>query len=146
MTRADSAKELQVKRILCVSLVLLLAGAAGAQAQDKIPGDVVSLLHKRCAVCHKGKFPPQGLSWEPAKIAAAIDASSREVPDMKIIDTASPESSYMLKKVRGESGIKGTRMPPTKALGADEIKVLETWIQGLKKLPLPVSAAGTPAF
>ncbi|MGZ5425339.1 MAG: hypothetical protein ACXWH4_12340 [Candidatus Aminicenantales bacterium] len=135
-----------MKRILCVSLVLLLAGAAGARAQDKIPGDVVSLLHKRCAVCHKGKFPPQGLSWEPAKIAAAINASSREVPDMKIIDTASPESSYMLKKVRGESGIKGTRMPPPRALVAEEIKVLETWIQGLKKFPVPTSAAGTPAF
>lgn len=133
-----------MKRMLSVSLVLLLAAAAGAWAEDQVPGDVVSLLHKRCAVCHKGKFPPQGLSWESTKIAAAIDASSREVPDMKIIDTASPESSYMLKKVRGESGIKGTRMPPPKALRNEEIKVLENWIQGLKKFPAPVSAAGAP--
>ena len=133
-----------MKRMLSVSLVLLLAAAAGAWAKDQVPGDVVSLLHNRCAVCHKGKFPPQGLSWESTKIAAAIDASSREVPDLKIIDTASPESSYMLKKVRGESGIKGTRMPPPKALSNEEIKVLETWIQGLKKSPAPVSAAGAP--
>ncbi len=57
-----------------------------------------------------GKVPAQGLSWEPAKIAAAINAPSQEMPDLKIIDTASPASSYVLKKVRGDSGIKGTRM------------------------------------
>ncbi|MGZ5488765.1 MAG: hypothetical protein ACXWF4_09555, partial [Candidatus Aminicenantales bacterium] len=113
-----------MKRILSVSLVLLVAAAAGAWAQDNIPGDVVSLFQKTCVTCHKGKFPPKGLSWEPAKIAAAIDAASREVPELKIIDTAAAESSYVLKKVRGESGIKGTRMPPPRALVAEEIKVL----------------------
>ncbi len=128
-----------MKRMLSVSLVVLLAAAAGAWAQEKIPGNVVSLFQKSCVACHQGKSPLGGLSWEQAKIAAAIDAPSQEMPDLKIIDTASPESSYVLKKVRGESGIKGTRMPPAQALGADEIKVLETWIQGLKKLPVPAS-------
>ena len=133
-----------MKRILSVLLVLMLAAAAGARAQGKIPGNVVSLFQKRCAACHQGKSPAGGLSWEPAKIAAAIDAPSQQMPDLKIIDTASPESSYVLKKVRGESGIKGTRMPPTEALNAEEIKILETWIQGLKKSPVPASTgAGT---
>ncbi|HMA55024.1 MAG TPA: DUF5777 family beta-barrel protein [Acidobacteriota bacterium] len=134
-----------MKRVPAFSLVLLFVASGAASAADKIPGDVVSLFQKRCTQCHKGKFPPQGLSWEPAKIAAAIDASSQEKPDLKIIDTASPESSYLLKKVRGESGIKGTRMPPPQALSADEIKILETWIQGLKGFPVPSSAAGSPA-
>jgi len=120
-------------------LVLALAAAAGAWAQEKIPGDVVSLFQKRCVACHQGKSAVEGLSWEPAKIAAAINAPSREMPDLKIIDTASPESSYLLKKVRGDSGIQGTRMPPTGALSAEEIKLLETWVQGLKKLPVPAS-------
>ncbi len=134
-----------MKRTLSVFLVIMLAAATGAWVQDKIPGDVTTLLQKKCAVCHKGQYPPKALSWEPSRIAAAIDAPSQEVPELKIIDSAAPESSYILKKVRGESGIKGTRMPPTKALGADEIRVLETWIQGLKKFPIPVSTAGKPA-
>ena len=133
-----------MKRILPVFLALLIVAAAGAWAAEEVPGEVTSLLQKRCAVCHKGKTPPQGLSWQADKVAEAIDAASREFPEMKIIDTASPESSYVLKKVRGDKGIKGSRMPPTQALGADEIKVLETWILGLKKFPAPVSAVGSP--
>jgi hypothetical protein len=130
-----------MKRTLSVLLVIMLAAAARAWAQGQIPGDVVSLFQKRCTDCHKGKNPPRGLSWEAAKIAAAVDAPSKEMPDLKIIDTASPESSYVLKKVRGEKGIHGSRMPPAgaPALGAEEIKILETWIQGLKKLPVPAS-------
>ena len=126
------------------SILLILAASAGAWAQEKIPGDVVSLFQKRCAVCHKGKAPAQGLSWERTRIAAAIDRPSSEAPELKIIDTASPEASYVLKKVRGDAGIKGSRMPPAAALEAGEIKVLETWILGLKKFPVPASAAGSP--
>ncbi len=128
-----------MKKAVPVILALLLAAAAGAWAQGKIPDDVVSLFQKKCAQCHKGKHPPRGLSWETAKIAAAINAASKEAPDLKIIDAASPESSYVLKKVRGESGIKGSRMPPPRALSAEEIQIIETWIQSLKKLPVPAS-------
>lgn len=133
-----------MKRAVSVFLFLLIVASAGVWAQGEIPGNVVSLLQKRCAVCHRGKVPPQGLSWERTRIAAAIDRPSSEAPELKIIDTASPESSYVLKKVRGDAGIKGNRMPPGTALEANEIKVLETWIQGLKKFPAPASAAGSP--
>jgi hypothetical protein len=133
-----------MKRTVFVILSLMGVAAVGALAKDNIPGDVVSLLQKRCAVCHKGKTPPRGLSWESAQIAAAIDRPSREVPELKIIDGTSPEASYVLKKVRGDAGIKGNRMPPGKALGADEIKILETWILGLKRISVPASAAGSP--
>jgi len=114
---------------------LLCAAALIAWAQTKVPVDVASVFSKNCLDCHHGKFPPRGLSWEAKKIEAAIDAPSREVPTLKIIDTAVPESSYVLKKVRGEKDIKGDRMPPTKALDAASIKVLEDWIQSLKKTP-----------
>ncbi len=35
-------------------------------------------------------------------------------------------------------------MPPPRALGAEEIMVLETWIRSLKKLPVPSSTASKP--
>jgi hypothetical protein len=126
-----------MKKTSSVGLVLLAIAAIAAWAQVKVPGEVVSVFAKNCLDCHKGKFPPRGLSWEAKKIEAAIDAPSREVPALKIIDTAAPESSYVLMKVRGEKGIQGTRMPPTKALDPASIKVLEDWILSLKKVPGP---------
>jgi hypothetical protein len=126
-----------MKRTLTVGLGLVALVAATAWAQEKVAGDAVAVFAKHCLDCHKGKFPPQGLSWEAKKIEAAIDRPSREMPALKIIDTAAPESSYVLKKVRGEAGIKGARMPPSRALDPAAIKVLEDWIQGLKKGPGP---------
>ena len=135
-----------MKRAASAILCLLFIAVSWAWSADKVPGDVVALFQKRCAVCHKGKTPPQGLSWEPTHIAEAIDRPSREVPELKIIDSASPEASYILKKVHRESDIKGKGMPPLKALEDKELQLLEAWILGLKRLPAPfsVSAAGSP--
>lgn len=127
-----------MKRTLSVILGLMIVAAVCAWADDGVPDNVVSLFQKRCAVCHKGKTPPQGLSFEPARIAAVIGAPSKERPDLKIIDPADPGSSYLLKKIQGAAGIKGSRMPPPRALDPEEIKVLETWILGLKTVPAPI--------
>jgi mono/diheme cytochrome c family protein len=133
-----------MKKAVSVILCLLIVSVVGAWAGDKVPGDVASLFQKRCAVCHKGKMPPQGLSWEPGRIAEAIDRPSAEMPELKIIDTASPESSYILKKIRREDGIKGRPMPPPKALDPDELKLIENWVLGLKEFPAFGSANGAP--
>jgi cytochrome c551/c552 len=125
-----------MKTIAAAILGLLIVAAAGSWAQADIPGEVVSLFQKRCAACHKGNTPPKGLSWEPGRIAETFDRTSREVPELKIIDTASPEMSYTLKKIRRGDDIKGKPMPPLKALVPDEFKVLETWILGLQKYPV----------
>lgn len=124
-----------MRRQIFGCLVLFAVLALLARAQSGVPADVVTVFAKNCVDCHKGKFPPRGLSWEAKRIEAAFDAPSREVPALKIIDTASPESSYVLKKVRGEAGIKGTLMPPGKALDPAAIKVLEDWVLSLKKAP-----------
>lgn len=136
-----------MKRAVSAIVCLLFIAVCGAWSADKVPGDVVALFQKRCAVCHKGKTPPQGLSWEPTHIAEAIDRPSREVPELKIIDSASPEASYILKKIHRESDIKGKPMPPPKALDDKELQLLEAWILGLKRFPVPlsVSAVGEPA-
>jgi mono/diheme cytochrome c family protein len=115
--------------VLAVSMVLLTAVAWGA---NDVPDGVKTLAQQRCAGCHKGMFAPKGLKLDPAHIAAILDKPSQEVPTLKIVDTTSPETSYLLKKVRRESGIKGKPMPPPKALTAEELQVIETWIAGLK--------------
>jgi len=105
---------------------------AGSQRGRDIPANVLAVFKKNCVRCHTGPKPPKGLSLVPGKIAAVIDAPSAEVPDLRIVDPNAPEASYLLKKVRRETGIAGKPMPPGKALSADELQVLEAWIAGLK--------------
>jgi hypothetical protein len=120
-----------MKRIVTATIAGLALLAVGAWASADVPKDVVKLIQKRCAGCHKGNFPPKGLNLEPDRIAAILDAPSREVPALKIVDTKAPGSSYLLRKVRGESDILGKRMPLGKVLAAEDLRVLETWIGGL---------------
>jgi mono/diheme cytochrome c family protein len=115
--------------VLASSMVVLATVAWGA---NDIPDGVKTLVQQRCAGCHKGMFAPKGLKLDPAHIAAILDKPSQEVPTLKIIDTKDPGTSYLLKKVRRESDIKGKPMPPPKALTAEELQIIETWILGLK--------------
>jgi mono/diheme cytochrome c family protein len=128
-----------MKRNDLLALALLgLAGTgtalslAGSQSGQAIPADVLKVFKKHCVRCHTGPKPPKGLSLVPGRAAAIIDAPSAEVPEASIVDTKTPEASYLLKKVRRESGIAGKPMPPGKALAADELQVLEAWIASLK--------------
>ncbi|NTV81434.1 MAG: hypothetical protein HGA24_08435 [Candidatus Aminicenantes bacterium] len=76
------------KTITAAAAALLLTGAfaigapAASRSADEVPGPVKTLFQKRCAGCHKGKFPPKGLSLKPASLAAIIDAPSQD-PDKK---------------------------------------------------------------
>jgi len=121
-----------MKRTFPVIAVILLAAALGALAAAGVPDNVKALFGQRCAGCHKGRFPPKGLNLEPANVAAILDTPSQQVPDLKIVDTKAPEASYLLKKVRRESGIAGKPMPPGKALAAEELQAVEAWLQSLK--------------
>ena len=124
---------------LLTALFLLIGGAMFSRAaapgsDESLPDNVKALLGKRCTGCHKGKNPPKGLNLEPDKIQAAIDAPSQEQPSLKIIDSANPESSYLLKKIRGDSDIAGGRMPlRRKALTEAEMDIMKTWLQELIK-------------
>ena len=104
-------------------------GSAGAPIA--VPGDVTALFARSCAGCHKGRYPSGNLNLEAANVPAAIDAPSRQAPPLKIIDSAEPEASYLLKKVRREKGISGKPMPPGKALAEKEVGLLRDWIQSL---------------
>jgi len=119
-----------MKRLSALLIVFLLALAGGAWAAMEIPDGVKGLFQKRCTGCHKGKHPPKGLNLEPANVVAILDAPSREVPSLKIIDTKSPGSSYLLKKVRRQSDIAGSGMPPPKPLTANELQIIEAWLVG----------------
>ena len=129
-----------------IGIAALLAGSAvlpaGERTTNPVPDEVVALFKGHCAGCHKGVFAPKGLKLGPDALPASVrDVASREKPDLKLIDTAAPEASYILKKVRGAEGISGKRMPPPskRALTAEELAVLENWILGLKATDAPAA-------
>ena len=118
----------------------MTASAAGGPSTITMPDEVKAVIQKNCAVCHKGKYPPQKLNLESASLPASIvDMPSAEQPGLKLVDSESPGSSYLLKKIRGAEGISGKRMPPPvkPALTSEELALLENWILGLKESCYP---------
>jgi len=123
--------------LILAGLVVLGLAMASGRAQSPgakdIPPDVAQVFQKQCAGCHSGLLAPKGLKLSPSKIAKAIDAPSKEMPQFKLIDTASPESGYLLKKITGAEGIGGVKMPKGRELAAADLEILKAWLLGLKK-------------
>jgi hypothetical protein len=122
--------------LACGCTVLAGLGAALLAATDKpsvtVPDNVAAVLERRCIECHEGQEAAMGLSLEPAKILKAVNAPSKEIPSLKIIDTTNPESSYLLKKILGAGDITGAKMPRLRPMSPPDVDILKAWILGLK--------------
>jgi len=99
-----------------------------------VPGDVTAVIKARCLECHVGPKPAGKLSLEPDRILASLlDKPTSDDPAVKLIDTAAPEKSYLLAKIRGDRAIRGSRMPVRRPrLPEDELKRLQDWVMSLK--------------
>lgn len=127
-------------------LVAVGLSLASAQSQAKLPEPVRKAVLKNCAVsgCHQGAYPAMNLSFEPDKLpGSALGVASREKPELKIIDGAAPEKSYLLMKIRGDKEIGGRRMPLNGTpLKAAELQAFQDWIMSLKdRIPEEQGAA-----
>jgi hypothetical protein len=91
------------------------------------------------ASCHMGVSAKEDLdlSSEDA-VLAAVDRASKQVPSAKLFDTASPEDSYVLRKLRGvdiaamsSTGTATTQMPPPPStpLCEEKIELIEAWVR-----------------
>jgi len=126
-----------LKILSCAVLVAAFClSVAAAQSQTALPEPVKKTVLKNCAVsgCHQGSYPAMKLNFEPDKLpASVINVPSREKPELKIVDPASPEKSYLLMKIRGDKEIDGKRMPLNGTpLKAAEFKAFQDWIMSLK--------------
>lgn len=113
------------------------AGADTTGTVGPPPAAVTAIIFKTsCGRCHGSDRPAIALSLKSEDFAAAtIDVPSREIKELKLVDTKDPDKSYLLMKIRGDEGIIGERMPMgSKALDEQAIATVETWI-------LEVSAA-----
>ncbi len=85
----------------------------------------------RCALsgCHSGALPAGGMSLAADRIAGEIINVNSPAGGMKRIDPGNPDGSYLLRKVRGDSGIRGSQMPLSGSpLNAEEIEKIRAWI------------------
>jgi len=109
-----------------------------AQPVDaKLTDRVTQIFQKSCATggCHSGAYPKKKLNLEADKfVAAIVDQPSLQIDSLKLVDTKTPEKSYLLMKVKGSKGIVEAKMPvDAPPLKSEEIKAIEDWIVSLQK-------------
>lgn len=120
------------------------AGAAPPRADSlraALDARAAGIFGKNCAgACHAGARPKARLSLEPSTIAALADTPSRQIDTLRLVDTKRPARSYLLMKIRGEKGIKGSRMPIGRPpLPSPDEKTVAEWAAGLRA-PAPAAA------
>jgi hypothetical protein len=85
----------------------------------------------RCSGCHGSGLAEAGLNLEPGSAHAALVnvASSGKQGAIRVIP-GNPDGSYLIQKLRGDSGIVGPRMPRSGPfLTDDQINLIRQWIQ-----------------
>jgi hypothetical protein len=124
--------------IPAAALAAFAAGTAGGslgREAPTVPDGIKALFASHCAGCHKGAFAPRHLKLGPDALPeSVVSVPSKGKPDLELVVPGSPETSYLVMKVRGAEGISGKRMPPPRKtpLTAEEIGLIEEWIKGLK--------------
>jgi len=87
-----------------------------------------------CTQCHTstgGRTPPVGLSLDPAvAYDNLVGRTSVQRPGIMRVAPGDPESSYLVHKLEGSSGIVGARMPRTNGpfLTEGQMLVIKRWI------------------
>jgi len=98
-----------------------------------------------CSTCHATKRSDAGLDL--ASTGAALRL--KDIPAMhegvssgascpqgdKLIDSANPQDSWFLKKIKGEQGTCGTVQPPTGMLQGADLGCLEMWVGCIAAAP-----------
>ena len=80
------------------------AEAAPADTAGPPPAALAAVIFKSsCGRCHGSDRPAVGLSLRPENFAdATIDVPSKEVQELKLVDTKNPEKSYLVPTPFGE--------------------------------------------
>jgi hypothetical protein len=146
--------KMKSKAIIIIGTLTILGlstsakGNVPADPQAQAPAGIRTIIRQNCSVsgCHSGKYPAANMSFELDHFPASIiNTPSLEVPELKIVDPAAPEKSYLIMKVRGEPGIVGKRMPANRdPLTEQQILELEDWIRSLKPEPPASLTPGEP--
>jgi methionine-rich copper-binding protein CopC len=96
-----------------------------------------------CSKCHIGASAPEGLQLDAShSYNLLVGVPSAERPDLLRVDPGHPDTSYMVLKIEGASGIVGARMPFGETpLPQATIDAIRQWITN----GAPSAAAASPA-
>jgi hypothetical protein len=83
-----------------------------------------------CSKCHIGAGAPRGLQLDSAHaFMDLVGVASVEVPSLQRVKASDPDSSYMIQKIEGASGIQGGQMPlGEQPLDQTTINMIRQWV------------------
>lgn len=91
-----------------------------------------NIFNINCALsgCHAGPNPASGLNLsEGNSYGNLVGVPSLEIPSLQRVEPFSPDSSYLVWKIEGRSGIQGGRMPLGRTpLSRQQINAIRQWI------------------
>jgi hypothetical protein len=86
-----------------------------------------------CVTCHtdQGRTPAGNLNLRADPYAALVNKTSTGKPGAVLVEPGDPDSSYLIQKLEGRSGIVGLRMPRNGPpyLSDGQIAVVRRWIE-----------------
>jgi hypothetical protein len=83
-----------------------------------------------CTACHVGSAAPLGLALDAnSAYDRLVNVQSVQRSALKRVLPGNPDSSYVVWKIEGRSGIAGSRMPLGQSpLSAEQIQAIRDWI------------------
>jgi hypothetical protein len=104
-----------------------------------------NIFTPKCVRCHSGGGAPEGLQLDAAhSYALLVGVPSAEVPALQRVKASDPDSSYLVQKLEGSSGILGERMPRGGPyLPQATIDVIRQWITNGAQQGSPPAAASS---
>ncbi len=84
-----------------------------------------------CTQCHTGAVAPLGLALDEGVARGnLVGVASVELPALLRVSPGKPDSSYVMWKIEGRSGVIGERMPlGLSPLSAEQIQAVRGWIE-----------------
>lgn len=99
-------------------------------AAPSFEGEIQPIFSEECG-CHKGKGGEDPVLSAGKAYDNIVGVASDDVPEMKLVDPGSSQTSYLWHKINDTHksvGGKGKRMPPGDALSAEQIELVAQWI------------------
>jgi hypothetical protein len=136
---------LAIAAVSCTEKVTPPEPPGPTPTMDAMPDSVQSIFTARCALsgCHvTGAAAFDEVLEAAVAYQRIVNVPSGEVPTLMRIRPGLPDSSYLVKKIRGDGDIVGGRMPlgPTPLTPA-QIATISNWVTaGAPPTPVPVAA------
>ncbi|HMB93151.1 MAG TPA: hypothetical protein VKP65_20030 [Rhodothermales bacterium] len=104
----------------------------GSEPEPTLTSIQETIFDTNCALsgCHAGANAQQGMDLSAGQsFDSIVGVASRERPGLLRVNPGSPDDSYLVHKIQGNSDIVGQRMPlGGSPLSSDQINLIRTWI------------------